>query len=282
MTPFELEQKANDLRLETLRLCIKAGTGHVTSCMSCAEILACLYYGVEIREGPYDYKFILSKGQASPILYAVLADRGLFPREWLDQFASGTDGFGKDAPFGVHLQCTVPGVRFTTGSLGHGLGYAAGVAKAAKMDSYPGRVFVLLGDAELYEGSNWEVATFAAHHGLSNLIAIVDRNHMGVNGYTEEIAALEPLSDKFLSFGWKAQRVNGHSAADIMKALMRAIAGGDELPQVIIADTIKGRGIASMVGNCRLHGTAPSGEKAIQAVLELKSFIEKHERNGGY
>ena len=281
----DLSRKANQLRMDTLKLCVRAGTGHVTSCMSCAEIMAVLYFSGLMAHDPANPnwderdRFILSKGQASPILYAALADRGFFPRTWLDRFVRGDDGHGRNAPFGVHLQSTVPGVEFTTGSLGHGLGYAAGVAKAAKLDGKNRFTFVLLGDAELYEGSNWEVAMFAAHHQLSHLIAIVDRNRMGTNGYTETINGLEPLDEKFRAFGWSAVHVDGHAVDSLQHAvaLAKDTAATSQRPHVIIAATTKGRGIKSMTDTLYLHGTAPEGDKAVRAVAELESFIAEQE-----
>ena len=277
-------EKANELRKTTLEMCVKAGTGHVTSCMSCAEILAVLYYGEVLRQDSQNPKwkdrdrFILSKGQASPILYAVLADRGFFPVEHLDQFVKGVDGTGKDAPFGVHLQCTVPGVEFTTGSLGHGLGYAVGTAEAAKMDGKNHSTIVLMGDGEVYEGSNWEVAGYASHHRLSNLTAIVDRNQMCTNNYTEKIVSLEPFADKWRAFGWDVQEVNGHSVKELLDVFENAHSSKGDRPHMIIAHTIKGQGIPSMQ-RLYTHGTAPEGKGAELARRELEEFSKEH---GGY
>ena len=288
---FEVEKKANQLRMDTLKMCIRAETGHVTSSMSCADILSSLYYGGILNHDPRnpDWEdrdiFVLSKGQASPILYAVLGDRGFYPMSWLDKFAKGVDGTGRDAPFGVHLQCTVPGVEFTTGSLGHGLGYAAGVADAARADGKKHRTFVLLGDAELYEGSNWEAALYASHNKLSNLLAIVDRNGMGVNGKTEEIERLEPLEKKFENFGWRTYRINGHNVASLFEAYRHnvdSVNAGTNTPAVIIADTIKGRGIKSMTSRLFIHGVAPKGLEADLAVRELEEFSRVHIEHGGY
>ena len=280
-----LARKANQLRMDTLKLCLRAGTGHVTSCLSCAEIMAVLYYSGLMAHDPANPKwegrerFILSKGQASPILYAALADRGFFQRDWLDRFVIGDDGRGKNAPFGVHVQSTVPGVEFTTGSLGHGLGYAAGVAKAAKLDDADRFTFVVLGDAELYEGSNWEVAMFAAHHQLAHLIAIVDRNRIGNNGYTETINRLEPLDEKFRAFGWSAVHADGHAVDSLLDTIARArdTVSTRTRPLVVIASTAKGRGIASMTDARSLHGTSLRG-RADQLVAELDLFIADQEK----
>jgi len=285
---FEIEKKANQLRADTLAMCIKAGTGHVTSSMCCAEILATLYYADLVKHDPKNPdwpdrdRFVLSKGQASPILYALLADRGFFPKKWLSLFARGINELGREAPFGVHLQCTVPGVEFTTGSLGIGLGYAAGVAEVAKTDGKSHRVFVLLGDGELYEGSNWEVAGYAAHHKLNNLIAVVDRNGMCTNDYTEKIVALEPLDKKWEAYGWDVVTVNGHSVSQLYEALSAAVSASSDRPKVIIAKTIKGRGIPSMIGKLYLHGVTPTEEAADLAMRELSEFAKQHEAQGKY
>ncbi|HOK57141.1 MAG TPA: transketolase, partial [bacterium] len=172
---IEYEKKAKDLRKLVLDMCVKAGTGHVTSSFSCIEILVALYYGgilkykVDNPKWEKRDRFILSKGQASPILYVILADLGFFPISACDKFCCA------DGMFGVHLQNDVPGVEITTGSLGHGLGIGAGMAYIAKKEKRDWFVFVLLGDGELYEGSIWESALFVSHHKLNNLVAIVDR-----------------------------------------------------------------------------------------------------------
>ena len=216
----ELEKKANYIRNQVLDTCVRAGTGHVTSSFSCTEIMVALYYGGILR---YDVsnpkwdgrdRFILSKGQASPLLYAILGDVGFFSEDELDKFCKA------DGIFGVHLQNDVPGVEITSGSLGHGLGIAAGIALAAKMDKKPYFTFALLGDGECYEGSVWESAMFASHHKLNNLIAIVDRNWLSAIDFTEEAVRLNPMDKKWESFGWKVANINGHSFEEIFQPLM--------------------------------------------------------------
>jgi len=215
----KLKLKSKELRSMTLDMCEDAGTGHLTSSFSCAEILALLYQGNILRYDPKNPqwedrdRFILSKGQASPILYVTLADAGFFPKEWLKTFAK------KDGKFGVHLQNTVPGVEVSTGSLGHGLGIAAGIALAAKLDRKEHLTFVLLGDGECHEGSNWESAMFAAHHHLNNLIVILDRNGQCTISYTENAVRLNPLEEKWKSFGWDVITINGHSFEEFLHAL---------------------------------------------------------------
>jgi transketolase len=285
---FDLEKKANELRTRTLDMCVEAGTGHVTSSMSCAEIMSVLYYGGVMKHDPqvpdweFRDRFVLSKGQASPILYVVLGDNGYFPEDHLDMFVKGEDGSGRNAPFGVHLQCSVPGVEFTTGSLGHGLGYGAGIAEVAKLDDKDFSTYVLLGDGELYEGSNWEVAMYASHHKLDNLVAIVDRNEMCTNGYTEKIVGLNPIDKKFETFGWETKTVNGHSVEELYNVLSIDGCTGRGKPLAIIAETTKGKGIASMTDKLYMHGIAPKGEGADLAQKELATYVEEHIKNGGY
>ena len=286
---FNLEARANEYRKDTLDMCINAETGHVTSCMSCAELLTALYDGGLLNHNPKNPKweerdrFILSKGQASPILYVILAHQGYYPIEELQKFCRGEDGTGKNAPFGVHLQCTVPGVEFTTGSLGHGLGYGIGTAKVAKMDGKDYLSYVLMGDGELYEGSNWEYAFYAAHHRLNNLVAIIDRNGMCTNGYTErDIVKLEPIDEKFRAFGWDAKIINGHSIKEFIDSIEGVRDYRHDKPLAIIAKTVKGRGIKSLIDRMYFHGLAPKGDEIEITRNELAKFIEEHKKNRGY
>jgi transketolase len=266
----KLKKKSYEMRQQLLDICAQAGTGHFTSSLSCTDILVSLYYGGLLRHDPARPewserdRFVLSKGQASPILYAILADRGFFDPSWLDRFAQ------KDGAFGVHLQDSVPGVECTSGSLGHGFGLAAGIALAARMDGDDFRVFALLGDGECYEGSIWESAMFASHHGLTNLTAIVDRNALCVTDFTENIVALEPLEERWQSFGWDVRRINGHDHEDLVDALAPRPASSSSRPLVVIADTVKGEGI-DFISNIPLwHARAPQGDEIEQARAALE------------
>lgn len=265
----KLEEKANHLRRLVLDMCVKAGTGHVTSSFSCAEIFAVLYYGGILR---YDAcnpdwedrdRFILSKGHASAILYPVLADLGFYSQSELDKFCR------EDGMFGVHLQHDVPGVEISSGSLGHGIGIAAGLALAAKMDKKQYMVFTLLGDGECYEGSVWETAMFAGHHELNNLIAIVDRNWLCATDFTESAVSLDPLDKKWEACRWEVTTVNGHSIAGIISALGDFRSRRRKKPFVIIADTVKGKGVSFMESKPLWHAIAPSGQEAEMARVEL-------------
>ena len=252
----DLVEKAHYLRNQVLEMCIKAGTGHVTSCFSCVEILVALFYGGIMKEGD---RFLLSKGHASPLLYAILADKGFFPEEELWKFNQA------DGIFGVHLQHDVPGALITAGSLGYGLGIGVGMALADRGHD----VFVLLGDGECYEGSIWEAAMFASHYKLTNLIAIVDRNHLCATGFTSEVVNLDDLVHKWDAFGWEASGVDGHSF-DLLLWLLRQPGG----PFAIVANTVKGKGILFLENKPLWHGIAPTRKQDIERA--------RRELNDGY
>jgi len=272
-----LQRKANEIRERTLEMCIKAGTGHITSSFSCAELLSTLYFGgvmnYDSKDPEWDGRdrFILSKGQASPILYVTLAKAGFFPEEWLNTFCEDKGHFG------VHLQCDVPGVEFTTGSLGHGLGLGVGKALAAKMNGKDYHTFVMLGDAELQEGSNWEAAMYASQAKLGNLTAMVDRNGYGVLCPTEKSSGLNSLEKKFKAFGWKVDSIDGHSTKELLKTLQSQKSYNKNKPRMIIAYTTKGKGIKSWENVALRHGTAPIGEEAVQTTKELADYISRRE-----
>ncbi len=260
----ELINKANQIRNMVLDISEKAQTGHVTSSFSCTEILVALYYGGILKfdpKNPNDNnrdRFVLSKGQASLILYPILADLGFFPREDLETFCA------PDGKFGVHLQHNIPGVEITSGSLGIGFGIATGMAAATNK-----LVVSLLGDGECYEGSIWEAAMFAAHHKLNNLVAIIDRNQLCATDFTEKILALEPLDDKWKSFGWEVLRIDGHSFEQLLESLKDIRNRESDKPLMIIADTIKGKGVSFIIDKPLRHGTALVGEEANKARKEL-------------
>jgi transketolase len=268
-----LKKKANEIRHLILDMCVKGKTGHVTSSYSCTEILTALYYGDILRFDPKNPeweqrdRFILSKGQASVILYPILADLNFYPKKWLDTFC------GKEAKFGVHLQNDVPGVEITAGSLGMGFGIAAGMALTAKMNREHWFTFALLGDGECYEGSIWETAMFASHNHLNNLIAIIDRNWQCATAFTENCVRLEPLDEKWEKFGWEVIRINGHSFPEIFEALKNFRCEKRSKPLCIIADTVKGKGCSFMEHEVLWHSVAPKGEQAIQAKEELKQCL---------
>lgn len=268
-TISELETKSKHIRKLILDMCIKAGTGHVNSAYSAVEILTALYYGGIMRFDPKNPnwekrdRFILSKGQASVLLYPILADLGYFSINELEHFAQ------EKGKFGVHLQHDVPGAEITSGSLGHGFGFAAGVALAAKLNQENYMTFALLGDGECYEGSIWETAMFASYQRLNNLIAIVDRNWLCATNFTENILSLEPLDEKWESFGWRVKRIDGNSFEDILDAFKGFRSRRDSKPLVIISETTKGKGVSFMSDAPLWHSLAPEGEEADQAKKEI-------------
>lgn len=264
-----LTETSQRIRKSVLETCLRAGTGHLTSSLSCVDILVALFHGGLLRFDPKRPawegrdRFILSKGQASPALYAVLADLGFFDPGQLDRFAR------EGGRMGVHLQRDVPGAEITSGSLGHGLGIAAGLALGAALDGAAHRVVVLLGDGECDEGSIWEAAMFAAHHRLGNLTAVIDRNGLCVTDFTEKIVALEPLAEKWEAFGWEVRRIDGHAHDQLAGALAGREAPASSRPRMVIADTIKGAGIPCISNIPLWHGQVPSGELAERCRSEL-------------
>lgn len=265
----KLEDKTHYICNQVLDMCIKAGTGHVTSSLSCAEVLVVLYYGGILN---YDAsnpewcdrdRFVLSKGQASPILYTILADVGFFPKTKLAKFGQANGAVG------VHMQCDVAGVEITAGSLGHGLGIGAGMALAARMDRKHYVTFVLLGDGECHEGSIWESAMFAGHHQLNNLITIVDRNWLCATDFTENCVRLNPMDEKWKAFGFEVVSINGHSFQEIFSALDGFRSRRLHKPLMIIANTVKGKGISFMENQPLWHSVAPKGKDAKRAKIEL-------------
>jgi transketolase len=248
-----LEERALFVRLETLRLTRIAGAGHYSATFSAAELLATLYYH-ELRldpshpQWPERDRFVLSKGHAAIGLYPILADLGFFDSTELETYTRLGSAFG-DHPD----MRKVRGIDFSSGSLGHGLSIGVGMALGGRVQSLDFRVYVMVGDAELNEGQIWEAAMSAGHFKLDSLVCIVDRNQLGIDGRTEDIMAVEPIEDRFASFGWEVQRINGHSVDDIVDAFDAAKKSSRRQPHVIIADTIKGKGVQRMELDVNWH-----------------------------
>jgi len=259
---------ARRIRCRALRMVHHARASHIGSCLSCADLLAVLYHEI-LRVDPCrpDWpdrdRFILSKGHAAAALYAALAERGFFPVARLDTF--GDDGTQLATHVARH---GVPGVDFATGSLGHGLSVGAGMALASRRDGRPGRVFVLLSDGECDEGSTWEAALFAAHHGLDNLVAILDYNKIQSFGRVTEVIGLEPLADKWRSFGWAVRELDGHDHVRILGEL-RAVPFTPGRPSVLVAHTIKGKGVSFMEDQLLWHYRSPDDAQLAAALAEL-------------
>ena len=242
------------IREETIRLTSIAKTGHYASTFSCAEILAVLYDSIlQLRRGEPDWpdrdRFLLGKGHAAVGVYPLLARHDFFDAAILDEYTRLGNPLG-DHPDMRH----VPGIDFSSGSLGHALSTGLGMALAARMQGRANRVFVLLGDGEQHEGQVWEAAMAAAHHGTKNLIAIVDRNRFSLDGEVDDIVSLEPLAAKWAAFGWRVHEVDGHDVPALL-ATMRAVVAdeGRSGPAVVIAHTVKGKGISYMESEAGWH-----------------------------
>jgi len=254
-------------RRSILEIIVRAGAGHTGSDLSCIDILNVLYDRIlrvtpERPDDPDRDRYIQSKGHAAEALYVVLADRGFFPAAELGTlYQEGTRLLG-------HPTRQVPGVEHNTGALGHGLSVAVGLALAAKLSGRPYRVFALLGDGELAEGSIWEASLAAAHHRLDNLVAIVDRNTLQISGCTEVVCALEPLEAKFAAFGYAVRSVNGHDLAALEGALS-AVPFASGRPSLLLARTTKGRGVSFMEGAPSWHHHVPSAAELALALAEL-------------
>lgn len=262
-----LRQKTNWVRKTTLQMIAEAGSGHPGGSLSEAEILVALYYAtmkIDSTNPQWEERdrFVLSKGHCCPPLYAILADKGFF----------STDELFRLRKYGSLLQghpsIITPGIETVSGSLGNGLSVGIGMAMSGRKRGLNYRVFVLLGDGELQEGSNWEAAMCAAHHKLSSITAIVDYNKIQINGWTNDIIRVEPLEDKWAAFGWRVLRVDGHNMEQLLDALHTPVAQGR--PTVIIADTIKGKGVSFMENECSWHGGCPTAEQLAQALAELE------------
>lgn len=264
-----IEKSAKEIRKSIVKMINKAKSGHPGGSLSIADILSVLYFG-EMNIDPKNPKnpdrdrFVLSKGHASPAIYATLAERGYFDKELLPTFRS----------FGSILQGhpdmkKVPGIDLSTGSLGQGLSAANGMAAAARIDGKNYRTYVIMGDGELQEGQVWEAAMTAAHYGYDNLCAFVDSNNLQIDGHVDKVMGVEPLDKKWEAFGWNVVKVDGHNIESIICGLEAAKSCKGK-PTVILAKTVKGKGVSFMEGMCEYHGVAPTDEETVKALEELK------------
>ena len=273
----ELKSISKNLRERALTMVYKAQSGHVGGALSSIDLLLILYKKTmklapewtNDKELSKRDRFILSKGHASAALYSILCEFGYF-------CPSETAGFRQ---LGAKLQGHpnseyVPGVEVPTGSLGQGLSMANGIALSLKLDKNSAKVFVLMGDGELQEGQIWEAAMTSKHYKLDNLVAIVDRNRLQIDGNTEDVMGLEPLVDKWKAFGWEVLEINGHDYQEIYEAYQKASLLGREKasPVVIIANTIKGKGVSFMENNAGWHGKAPNDDEYNKAINELRGL----------
>jgi transketolase len=259
---------AKRTRLATIKMINRAKSSHIGSAFSMTELLAVLYTRI-LRVDPHrpDWpdrdRFILSKGHACAALYAVLAQRGFFPEEWLETFYQD----GAHLP-GHATHAGIPGIEISTGSLGHGLSIACGIALAGKRDGKTYRAFSLLSDGECDEGSTWEAALFAPQHHLDNLIVIIDYNKIQSLGTVKEVLDLEPLAAKWQSFGWAVREVDGHNVEQIEENL-KQVPWENTRPTCLIAHTVKGKGVSFMENNLLWHYRSPEGEELARALDEL-------------
>ncbi len=268
LTEF-LQDKARILRRDVIKMINKAGSGHPGGSLSAAEILASLYfhqmrYRPEEPKWPDRDRFVLSKGHACPVLYAALAESGYFSRDvlWtLRKMGSILQGHPD--------MRKAPGVEISAGSLGQGLPAANGMALAGKLDKKDYTVYVLIGDGECQEGAIWEAAMFASHRKLDNLVVILDYNRLQLGGVIEDILAIEPLVDKWRAFSWEVLEIDGHDIPKILEALETARKTKGK-PVIIIAHTIKGKGVSFMENNPDWHGKAPNEKETEQALREIE------------
>jgi len=265
----ELKRLATEIRKKILLMTHKANSGHPGGSMSLVEILLALYF-YKLRYDPKNPKWelrdrvVISKGHATPAVYAVLAKAGFFSEEELEgfrQFGSKLQG---------HVYFGVPGVEFNTGSLGHGLSAGIGMALASRYKGIDFNVYVILGDGEIQEGSIWESVMFASHHRIDNLCAILDYNKVQENGFVNEILKIEPLKDRWESFGWNYIEIDGHNFDQLFEALDAFTSNkGSGKPTIIVANTVKGKGVSFMEYNHAFHGRATNKEELEKALKEL-------------
>ncbi|WP_419725846.1 transketolase [Terrisporobacter petrolearius] len=263
-----LNEITNVIRKDIVSMICKSKSGHPGGSLSAVEILTALYFD-QMNIDPTNPKmedrdrFVLSKGHAAPALYATLAERGYFEKEELNKLRK----------LGSMLQGhpdmkKIPGVEMSTGSLGQGFSVACGMAMAAKLDNAPWNVYALLGDGEAQEGIIWEAAMSAAHYKLDNMIAFLDYNGLQIDGEVESVMSINPIEDKFRTFGWNVITIDGHDFDQIFAALDMAKDTVDK-PTMIIAKTVKGKGVSFMENQASWHGSAPSEEQLEQALSEL-------------
>ena len=273
MTPqstIQLSRIAHTIRKRTIETSARAKIPHLGSCLSCVELLTVLYWqelniNPKAPDSPNRDRFVLSKGHGAPVLFQVLAERGFFPVERLTQFGQPGSVFHEHPPKPGYI----PGVEAATGSLGHGLPMALGMALAQRIQGGHNRCYALLSDGECNEGSIWEAAMFAASQSVHHLTAIIDYNKWQATGRSQEVMALEPLAEKWEAFGWHAQQIDGHDLEAIKKALDVA-RSETKKPSVIVADTIKGKGVSFMEDDNNWHYRTPNAEELAAALTELQ------------
>jgi transketolase len=265
-----LEAEAKNVRFHIVDMVYKAQSGHPGGALSATDFVTALYFDL-MRIDPKNPswedrdRFVLSKGHACPVQYAALALKGYYPIKELDTLRR-FDSILQGHP----VKQKTPGIDMTTGSLGHGLSLGVGMALEGKMTHKDFFTYVVIGDGELNEGQNWEAAAATAKFSLTNLIAIIDRNRLQMDGFTEEIMPMGSISDKFRAFGWDVLEMNGHNMLDIILTLEKARLGEAHKPVCIVANTVKGKGVSYMENVRQWHGKAPNEQEYKQAIFEIK------------
>lgn len=273
-TLMELAGKACSIRQNIITMLGESKSGHPGGSLSSADIVAILYFHEmnvtpENIKAPERDRFVLSKGHAAPVLYAALAEKGFFPVDELKTLRKINSRL-QGHPSMKHL----PGVEMSTGSLGQGLSAANGMALAGKLDALNYRVYVLLGDGEIQEGQVWEAAMAAAHYKLDNVVAFVDHNGLQIDGPISEIMSPDPIADKWRAFGWHVEEIDGHDLKEIVNALAKAKEVKGK-PTMIVANTVKGKGVSFMEHQVGWHGNAPNSEQTNQALCELGGVLNE-------
>jgi len=270
---LQLKRKSIDIRKDILKMLMLAGSGHTGGSLSIVEILVALYY-YKLKHDPKNPKwsgrdrFLLSKGHGCPTLYAVLADTGYFPKEILWTLRK------LGSPLQGHPQLGLPGIEISSGSLGQGLSIANGIALALRLDKLDSRVYCLMGDGETNEGQVWEAVMTAAHYKLDSVCAIIDFNKLQIDGFCCEVKDMGPYMNKWNDFGWNAIETDGHDVNKLMDAY-DAASNAKGRPTVIIAHTIKGKGVSFVENKAEWHGIAPKKEEYESAIRELDDSLKK-------
>ncbi len=272
MTSVELQLKANDIRQSIISMLLQAGSGHSAGPLGMADVFTALYFGGVLKHKPEQPswpdrdKLVLSCGHIAPVLYATLAHAGYFPLQELDTLRK-LDSRLQGHPHNLSL----PGIETTSGPLGQGVSQAVGMALASRMDHRKNRVYLVMSDGEQQEGQVWEAVMFAGKNKLSNLTAVIDRNNIQIDGFTEDVMPLENLRAKYEAFNWHVLEVDGHNIESLVSAFLEA-QSIYEKPTVVIAHTIPGRGVDFMEGDFKWHGMPPNAEQARLAMSELRTL----------
>nr|WP_210023438.1 MULTISPECIES: transketolase [unclassified Paenibacillus] len=265
-----IKEKAKLSRLETIRLISLAGSGHYGSSFSCAEIFAALYYYTmkyDANRPSWEERdrFVMGKGHAAVGLYPILADVGFFPKDELNTYTQIGSAFGDHPDMNK-----IPGIDFSSGSLGHGISVSVGMALGARLDRIANRIYCLLGDGEIQEGQVWEAAMSASHFKLGNVVAILDNNKVSVDGITKEIMNIYPIREKFESFGWNVVEIDGHDIPSLLRTFDSLPAPDSEKPTLILCDTVSGKGVSWMEHTFEWHVANLAQEDMDKAIREIK------------